>query len=334
MKPILIVEDEDIMRESLRDWLIDGGYAVETAKDGDEALDNVAERDFGIMILDLRLPGKNGIEVLRQAKAKRPHVKGIIITAYPSVQTAVEAMKEGIVDYLPKPFDLNKLERLVRDTLGPLQVEIKAPVKEIAPAPAPGTPEVETKGEVIAVAPGDEAAHIEKGKAHFAAREFEDAVREFTSVLAVMPESIESRVWLKKTVSAAAAPKVEDATGQAPRTKECLWMRMGMVAQRTCSNDYNCVTCEFDQMMQEKMAAGDAPEVEAALTKLKAQPGAARLCRYALKGDVSYRLCSRVFHCATCEFGQDMEEAFQQKLAKLSVRREAMRKREQTKAKA
>ena len=125
MKPILIVEDEAIMRESLRDWLTEGGYQVETAEDGEEALKTIAERDFDIVILDLRLPGKDGIEVLREAKEKRPKLKGVIITAYPSVGTAVEAMKEGAIDYLPKPFDLNDLEKLIRETLGPVQVEIK-----------------------------------------------------------------------------------------------------------------------------------------------------------------------------------------------------------------
>jgi len=125
MKPILIVEDEAIMRESLRDWLADGGYQVETAEEGEEALQTIAERDFGVVILDLRLPGKDGIEVLREAKEKSPQLKGIIITAYPSVKTAVQAMKEGAIDYLPKPFDLNGLEKLIRGTLGPVQVEIK-----------------------------------------------------------------------------------------------------------------------------------------------------------------------------------------------------------------
>jgi len=85
----------------------------------------VTEQDFGVAILDLRLPGKDGLEVLREAKAKRPQLKGIIITAYPSVGTAIEAMKEGVIDYLPKPFDLNKLEKLIRNILGPVQVEIK-----------------------------------------------------------------------------------------------------------------------------------------------------------------------------------------------------------------
>ncbi len=125
MKPILIVDDEAIMRESLRDWLTDGGYQVETAEEGEEALKNIVEQDFGVVILDLKLPGKDGLEVLREAKAKRPQLKGIIITAYPSIETVKEAMKEGAIDYLPKPFDLNVLEKLIREILGPVQVEIK-----------------------------------------------------------------------------------------------------------------------------------------------------------------------------------------------------------------
>ena len=118
MKPILVVDDEAIMRESLRDWLTDLGYEVETAEEGEQALKTVAEQDFGVVILDLRLPGKDGIEILREARAKRPDLRGVIITAYPSIQTAVQAMKEGAVDYLPKPFDLDDLGRLIRGALG------------------------------------------------------------------------------------------------------------------------------------------------------------------------------------------------------------------------
>jgi len=125
MKPILIVDDEAVMRESLRDWLTDGGYQVEMASDGEEALKTIAERDFDVIILDLKLPGKDGIEVLREAREKRPQLKGVIITAYPSIPTAVEAMREGAVDYLTKPFDLNELEKIIRENLGPVQVEIR-----------------------------------------------------------------------------------------------------------------------------------------------------------------------------------------------------------------
>jgi len=121
MKPILVVDDEAIMRESLRDWLTDLGYKVETAEEGEAALKNVAEQDFGVVILDLRLPGKDGIEILKEARAKRPDLKGVIITAYPSIQTVVQAMKEGAVDYLPKPFDLDDLGKLVREALGPAE---------------------------------------------------------------------------------------------------------------------------------------------------------------------------------------------------------------------
>lgn len=127
-KSILVVEDESIMRESLRDWLAEAGYHVETAEEGEKALKAIVERDFGLLILDLRLPGTGGIDLLRQARAKRPQLKGIIITAYPSVQTAVEAMKEGAVDYLTKPFDLNRLEESIRSTLGPVQLEIRPKV--------------------------------------------------------------------------------------------------------------------------------------------------------------------------------------------------------------
>jgi DNA-binding response OmpR family regulator len=332
MKPILIVEDETVMRESLRDWLTDGGYQVETADEGEKALKTIAEKDFGIVILDLRLPGKDGIEVLKEAKEKRPQLKGIIITAYPSVPTAVEAMKEGAIEYLPKPFDLNELEKVIQQTLGPVQVAIKPKTVTEKAAAEPAVVEKAKAEPAIAIAPAEAPDHLNKGKEHFEAKNYRQALKEFEAVLAVAPGSIETRVWLRKTKEALAAPVVETAEGEAveeAKPKECLWVKMGMVAQRTCTNDYNCLTCEFDQMMQDKMASGEAPELDAALERFKALPGNQRLCRYALRGDVSHRICSRLFQCATCEFGQMMEEVTQQKLAKLAARREALRKKEQ-----
>jgi NADPH-dependent glutamate synthase beta subunit-like oxidoreductase/CheY-like chemotaxis protein/NAD-dependent dihydropyrimidine dehydrogenase PreA subunit len=159
MKPILVVDDEAIMRESLRDWLTDDGYQVEIAEDGNAALKAIDKQDFGVAIVDLMLPGKNGIEVLREAKAKRPYLKGIIITAYASVPTAVEAMKEGAVDYLPKPIQLNQLEALIRDALGPVQVEVK-PKAAVAPA------KVEPVVEVAEPARVEEAIDQATGKVY------------------------------------------------------------------------------------------------------------------------------------------------------------------------
>ena len=85
MKPILIVDDEAIVRESIRDWLKDAGYEVSVAESGEEALKLVQKQNFGVMILDLRLPGMSGIDVLKKVKLTQPSIKSIIITAYPTM---------------------------------------------------------------------------------------------------------------------------------------------------------------------------------------------------------------------------------------------------------
>ncbi len=121
LKPILIVDDESVLRESLRDWLTNAGYTVEAVETGEEALKLVKEQDFGVAILDLKLPGKNGLEVLRESRAQRPQLQGILITAYPSWETSVESMKLGAVDCLSKPFNLDGLEKLVQKALIPVE---------------------------------------------------------------------------------------------------------------------------------------------------------------------------------------------------------------------
>lgn len=118
MKSILVVDDEAIVRESIRDWLKDAGYQVSVAKSGEEALKMIQKQDFGVMILDLRLPGINGIDVLKRAKTLKPDIKSIVITAYPTMLTQEEATKLGAIDYLIKPIFPDKLEELVRDTVG------------------------------------------------------------------------------------------------------------------------------------------------------------------------------------------------------------------------
>jgi DNA-binding response OmpR family regulator len=324
-QPVLIVEDEAIMRESLRDWLTESGYQVATAEDGEQALQMVAERDFGIAVLDLKLPGKDGLEVLREAKEQRPRLKGIIITAYPSMETAVEAMRLGAIDYLPKPFAPDALEKLIQQTLGPVQVEIR-PQAAVEMVEEVEQPEVE---EVITITEAEVPAHLEHGKEQLKAGHFDEAVREFQVVLGVAPGNIEARVLLRQAREEAAKPRVEGEAAIEEAMKPCVWMKLGVVSYRICTRNYDCLSCEFDQKMQEQMAAGEAPELAEALEKRKSLPGNQRLCRYALTGDISYRLCSRLFQCATCEFGQMMQDALDQKLAKLALRREALRKKEE-----
>ncbi len=335
MKPVLIVEDEAIMRESLRDWFKDEGYEVETAEEGEEALQRIGEKEFGVAVLDLRLPGRDGLEVLREATAQSPKLKGIIITAYPSVETAVEAMKMGVVDYLVKPFSLDALEKSIQEILGSIQVEIKPEEIEVeeATVEAPAAEEAKVE-ETIAITEEEIPAHLEQGQTYFKAGHYSEALREFQSILHMAPGNIETRVWLRRTKEGLAKPKTEvpeaeAAIEEAVKPKECLWSKMGVVSSRICTRNYDCLTCEFDQTMEEKMAAGEAPGLDEALERLKELPGSQRLCRYALKSDVSYRLCTRLFQCATCEFGQFMQDALEQKLAKLASRREALRKKEQ-----
>jgi sulfite reductase subunit B len=114
---VLIVDDEAIVRESIRDWLKDAGYPVATAESGEEALELIEKQDFGVMVLDIRMPGKTGIAVLKEVKAQRPWIKSIIITAYPSSETVGEAKKLGAIDYLIKPVAPENLEKLIRETL-------------------------------------------------------------------------------------------------------------------------------------------------------------------------------------------------------------------------
>ena len=110
---ILVVDDEAIIRESLRDWLSDVGYQVLTAEDGFQALKIIEKEKPGIAIVDLVMPGMDGIELLKRAKEISPSIEVIIITAYGSIPTAITAMKEGAYDYIEKPFCPEKVELLI-----------------------------------------------------------------------------------------------------------------------------------------------------------------------------------------------------------------------------
>lgn len=118
MQPILVVDDEAIVRESIRDWLKDSGYKVRVAESGEEALKMIEEDNYGVMILDLRLPNMNGIDVLKKVKQSKPNMKSIVITAYPTMQTQEEVSGLGAIDYLVKPVFPAKLEAIVKEALG------------------------------------------------------------------------------------------------------------------------------------------------------------------------------------------------------------------------
>ena len=114
---LLIVDDETIVREAMRDWLKDSGYRVEIAETGEEALDKIGQQEFDVMILDIRLPGESGMSILTKARTIQPRLKSIIFTAYPSKDTLAEAKKLGVVEYLVKPVVLDELDKLISSAI-------------------------------------------------------------------------------------------------------------------------------------------------------------------------------------------------------------------------
>ncbi len=112
---ILIVDDEDVVRDSLGNWFREEGYTVDAAASGKEALEKLAEAEWDIFLIDIKMPGMDGIELQKKIKEVHPEATLIIMTAYASVETAVEAMKQGAYDYIMKPFDPDDLAHLVRN---------------------------------------------------------------------------------------------------------------------------------------------------------------------------------------------------------------------------
>ncbi len=114
---ILIVDDEPIVRSSLEHWFRDEGCVVETASSGKEALAKLAASEWDLFLLDIRMPGMDGLELQKRIREAFPEAIIIIMTAYASVDTAVVAMKQGAHDYITKPFDPEALERMVRSAV-------------------------------------------------------------------------------------------------------------------------------------------------------------------------------------------------------------------------
>src|ERR1051326_9583065 len=102
---ILIVDDEENVCALFNRVLAKDGYDVDSAASGEEALAKLEERPFDLVITDLKMPGMDGMELLARGKAAQPATTFIMLTAFGTVQSAVEAMKQGAYDYLVKPVD-------------------------------------------------------------------------------------------------------------------------------------------------------------------------------------------------------------------------------------
>lgn len=117
LRNVLVVDDEAVIRQGIRRILENDGYGVETSSSGKAALEKMQEQDFDLVITDLKMPGMDGIEVLKTIKMLQPDVPVIMITGYATVDTAVEAMRNGAFEYIAKPFTLEQISEKVRKAL-------------------------------------------------------------------------------------------------------------------------------------------------------------------------------------------------------------------------
>jgi len=117
MNSILVVDDEVAMGVALKEALSRKGYSVDLAVNGNEALEQFSKGSYSMVISDMQMPGQSGMELLKEIKRSSPLTPVLLITAYGTVEKAVEAIKEGAIDFMLKPFSLDCLEAAVERAL-------------------------------------------------------------------------------------------------------------------------------------------------------------------------------------------------------------------------
>jgi len=116
-KKILVVDDDSLLRDFLSETLNRSGYQVNLASTGEEALENIRKEDYDIILSDVRMPNMDGMELLKTTRNFLPDAKVVMMTAYGTVQNAVEAMKLGAYDYVMKPFSIDEIELVLKRAL-------------------------------------------------------------------------------------------------------------------------------------------------------------------------------------------------------------------------
>ncbi|MBI5419923.1 MAG: sigma-54-dependent Fis family transcriptional regulator [Deltaproteobacteria bacterium] len=111
---IMVVDDEEIVRDSLSRWLEEDGYNVEAVDSGKKALERLPAKSWDLMLVDLKMPGMDGIQLMEEVRKTNPDMLVIIMTAYATVDTAVKAMKKGAYDYFVKPFNPDDISLTIR----------------------------------------------------------------------------------------------------------------------------------------------------------------------------------------------------------------------------
>ena len=117
MSNILIIDDEKAIRKTLSEILSYEGYKIDEAGDGEEGLKKAREKEYDVILCDIKMPKIDGIEFLEKAKEANPDIPIIMISGHGTIETAVEAVKKGAYDYISKPPDLNRLLITIRNAM-------------------------------------------------------------------------------------------------------------------------------------------------------------------------------------------------------------------------
>jgi DNA-binding NtrC family response regulator len=129
---ILVIDDEESIRKSLAGVLEEKGYLVDTAENGKEAVEKSKTSLYNLALIDIRLPDMDGVQLLTAIKETIPKTVKIIITGYPSLENAIEAVNKGADAYIIKPFDMNKLLDMIKEHLKKQEEARKYSEKKVA----------------------------------------------------------------------------------------------------------------------------------------------------------------------------------------------------------
>jgi CheY-like chemotaxis protein len=145
---ILAVDDEKIVLDSLRKMLALGGFSIDTVESGSEALGLIRKRDYDFVFTDLKMPGMDGVEVTKAVKHLRPDIDVVVVTGYATIETAVETVQSGAMDYVQKPFTEDELLGFVRTALIKRQDRLEKQVRHKIRLVKPGTGESKSRFEL------------------------------------------------------------------------------------------------------------------------------------------------------------------------------------------
>lgn len=113
-KSVLVVDDELLIRDLLYDFFQEKGLKVSVADSGPAALDKLSKRQFDVLVVDLKMPSMDGLEFVKEVRKKKIQTPVVIITGFPSLETALDALRQRVYDYIIKPFNVNQLFATVR----------------------------------------------------------------------------------------------------------------------------------------------------------------------------------------------------------------------------